>query len=70
MYREIGIALVIATTASACRFTPGGNAASLVQAGTFPKPGTGMVVGHDNPSGSNFDGIIDDLQIFSAIVAP
>jgi hypothetical protein len=29
-----------------------------------------MVVGHNNPSGENFNGTIDELQIFSAVVAP
>jgi hypothetical protein len=29
-----------------------------------------MVVGHNNPSGDNFDGLIDDLQVFDAVVAP
>jgi len=39
-------------------------------ASTFQMPGTGMVIGHDNPSGSNFIGAIDELQIWGSIVAP
>jgi hypothetical protein len=40
------------------------------QASAFGAPGSGMVVGHNNPSGDNFDGLIDDLQVFNAGVAP
>ena len=39
-------------------------------ASTFQMPGTGMVIGHDNPSGSNFIGAIDELQIWGSIVGP
>lgn len=31
---------------------------------------TGTAIGHAEPSGENFNGLIDDVQIFSAIVAP
>jgi hypothetical protein len=37
---------------------------------TVPATGGNMVVGHNNPNGENFDGAIDDLQIFSALVTP
>jgi hypothetical protein len=37
---------------------------------TVPSTGGNMVIGHNNPSGENFNGAIDDLQIFSALVAP
>ena len=37
---------------------------------TLPKPGTGMVIGHDNPTGSNFNGAIDELQIWGSLVDP
>ena len=29
-----------------------------------------MVIGHNNPTGENFNGTIDDLQLFAAVVAP
>jgi hypothetical protein len=44
--------------------------ATQTQTASFPATGSGMVVGHNNPTGENFDGVIDELQIFSAIVAP
>jgi hypothetical protein len=37
---------------------------------TVPATGGNMVIGHNNPSGENFNGAIDDLQIFSALVTP
>ena len=37
---------------------------------TVPATAGNMVVGHNNPSGENFNGAIDDLQIFSTLVAP
>jgi hypothetical protein len=51
-------------------YVNGVQAGQKTGASTFPTPGTGMVVGHNNPSGENFDGMIDDVQIFGAVVAP
>jgi hypothetical protein len=39
-------------------------------ASAFPAPGTGMVVGHNNPTDENFNGLIDNVQVFNAVVAP
>lgn len=39
-------------------------------ASTVPATGGGMVIGHNNPSGENLNGAIDDLQIWSAVVPP
>jgi hypothetical protein len=51
-------------------YVDGVQAGQKTGASAFPTPGTGMVVGHNNPSGENFDGMIDDVQIFGAVVAP
>lgn len=51
-------------------YVDGTLAGVMMQTSTMPAPGSGMVVGHNNPSGENFDGTIDELQIFSAVVAP
>jgi len=37
---------------------------------TVPAAGTGFVVGHNSPSGENFDGAIDDLEVWGSVVAP
>jgi hypothetical protein len=44
-------------------------AAMVDQASTIPSGG-GMVIGHNNPTGENFDGTIDELQIYGAVVPP
>jgi hypothetical protein len=51
-------------------FVDGVMVGQKTQASTFPAPGSGMVVGHNNPTGDNFDGLIDDVQLFNAIVEP
>ncbi len=37
---------------------------------TVPAAGAGFVVGHNSPSGENFDGAIDDLEVWGSVVAP
>ena len=62
----------------ACTFTgtqmriyvDGTMVASSNVASTIPTTGGGMVIGHNNPSGENFNGAIDELQLWSSIVAP
>lgn len=44
-------------------------AATLNQTSAIPS-GAGMVIGHNNPSGENFDGTLDELQIYAAVVPP
>lgn len=51
-------------------YVDGAMVGSSNMASALPMPGTGMVIGHDNPSGENFNGAIDDLQIWGSIVAP
>lgn len=50
-------------------YVGGASAAMLAQASTIPT-GTGMVIGQNNPSGENFNGTIDELRIFGAVVPP
>jgi hypothetical protein len=50
-------------------YVGGALAATQNQTSTIPS-GTGMVIGQNNPSGENFDGTIDELQIYGAVVAP
>jgi len=50
-------------------YVDGVEAAMVVQASTIPT-GTGMVIGQNNPTGENFDGTIDELRIFGAVVPP
>jgi hypothetical protein len=50
-------------------YVDGAVAAMLTQASTIPT-GAGMVIGQNNPSGENFDGTIDELRIFGAVVPP
>jgi len=50
-------------------YVDGAEAARLTQASTI-QTGTGMVIGQNNPSGENFDGTIDELRIFGAVVPP
>lgn len=45
-------------------------AATLAQAGFIPQVIGGMVIGHNNPSGENFDGALDEVQLFGSIVTP
>ena len=40
------------------------------QTSIIPSLTGGMVVGHNNPSGENLVGAIDDVQIFNTLVAP
>lgn len=51
-------------------FVDGAMLATETQTSSVPATGGNMVVGHDNPSGQNLNGAIDDFQIFSALVAP
>jgi len=37
---------------------------------TVPSAGTGFVVGHNSPSGENFQGAIDELEVWRRLVAP
>jgi hypothetical protein len=50
-------------------YVDGAAAAMLTQASTIPT-GSGMVIGQNNPSSENFDGMIDELRIFGAVVPP
>jgi hypothetical protein len=62
----------------ACRFNGslmtiyvnGSMVATQTMTATVPATGGDMVIGHNSPSGENFNGAIDDVQIFSALVAP
>ena len=45
-------------------------AGMLDQASTIPQTGGGMVIGHNNPDLENFDGAIDQLQLFATVVTP
>jgi len=51
-------------------YSNGAMVAQLVQTSTIPQNLSGMVIGHNNPSGENFDGAIDQLQVFGTIVDP
>lgn len=48
----------------------GNQVATSNQTSTVPSVSGGMVVGHNNPSGENFNGAIDDLQVWASLVAP
>ena len=50
-------------------YVDGADAGMVMQASTIPT-GAGMVIGQNNPSGENFDGTIDELRIFGAVVQP
>lgn len=50
-------------------YVDGAGAAMMTLASTIPT-GTGMVIGQNNPTGENFDGTIDELRIFGAVVPP
>jgi Concanavalin A-like lectin/glucanases superfamily len=48
-----------------------GNSITLLNSTqAIPTVTGGMVIGHNNPTGENFNGAIDDLRVFSAIVPP
>ena len=51
-------------------FVNGTQRALLNSTQAIPSANSGMVIGHNNPSGENFDGAIDELQVFGAVVAP
>lgn len=51
-------------------FVDGQERASAPIVGTIPSTTTGFFIGQNNPGGENFDGAIDDLQIWGSIVAP
>jgi len=51
-------------------YVNGAVAGSANVVSAFGLPGTGMTIGHNNPSGENFVGAIDDLQIWGSIVGP
>lgn len=50
-------------------YVDGASAAMLTLASTIPT-GSGMVIGQNNPTGENFDGTLDELRIFGAVVPP
>jgi hypothetical protein len=51
-------------------YVDGAVAGSVVQAATINTSSSGLVIGENNPSGDNFEGAIDDLQLWGSIVAP
>jgi hypothetical protein len=50
-------------------YVDGAIAATLAQTATIPT-GAGMVIGQNNPTGENFDGALDELEIWGSIVGP
>lgn len=42
----------------------------LSYTGTIPAVGTGMMIGHNNPTGDNFNGALDDVEVWGSIVGP
>ncbi len=51
-------------------YVDGAMVATSNQTSTVQSVSNGMVVGHNNPSGENFDGALDDLQVYGSLVAP
>ena len=51
-------------------YVNGAMVAMLPQSGTIPMPGSGIVIGQNNPTGEQLDGAIDELQVWGSIVAP
>jgi len=51
-------------------YVDGAIAATTSQSVTIPATGGGMVIGQNNPTGENFAGAIDDLEIWGSIVGP
>lgn len=51
-------------------FVDGQLAGTQLLNATVPAAGSGFVVGHNSPSGENFDGAIDDLEVWGVVVAP
>lgn len=51
-------------------YVDGAMVGSQSYTGSLPMPGTGMVMGHNNPTGENFNGAIDEVQVWGSIVAP
>lgn len=51
-------------------YVDGAMVGSQSYTGSLPMPGTGMVIGHNNPTGENFNGAIDEVQVWGSIVAP
>jgi hypothetical protein len=51
-------------------YVDGSSKAMLNSTQVIPSVTGGMVIGHNNPTGENFDGAIDDLRLFSTIVVP
>jgi len=51
-------------------YVDGAVAGSVDQAATINTASNGLVIGENSPSGDDFDGAIDDLQLWGSIVAP
>lgn len=51
-------------------YVNGTERANLPQTGTVPTASNGIVIGQNNPSGENFNGLIDDFQLWGSVVAP
>jgi hypothetical protein len=51
-------------------YVDGNSVATLPQSAQVPTSSAGIVIGENNPSGDDFDGAIDDFQLWGSIVAP
>ena len=51
-------------------YVDGNVAGTVVQSATINTSSSGLVIGENNPTGDNFDGAIDDFQLWGSIVAP
>jgi concanavalin A-like lectin/glucanase superfamily protein len=51
-------------------YVDGALVATMTQAGAIPVAANGFVIGQNSPSGENFDGAIDNVQLWESIVAP
>jgi len=51
-------------------YVDGAQKAVLMQTATVSTGSGGIVIGQNNPNGENFDGLIDDFQLWGSIVGP
>lgn len=51
-------------------YVDGAVAGTVVQTATINTASSGIMIGQNSPSGDDFDGAIDDLQLWGSLVAP